>query len=251
MFVLWGRSVTSSPLWLYYVIRSPSIQETSWISNKCPTKPDSLSLRGFELKRGSCIMLRVAAVTGCHAPQEFNSSEAQTTETLQQAAFSLLQFIFLFLKFTLFELRWDSCAFSLHGNVNTFVIISFIYERFSVHTHKKMEHGVEGRQRKDHFHLDRRWSVEVSVVVFESVCFSAVLYLILIISCRHCRKNTQRDTKKCKMCQLICAHVIVQVFMGSWTFQLLFQEVQQRSGCRKGWGIACFYQYLPYAHILD
>lgn len=57
---------------------------------------------------------------------EFNSSEAQTTETLQQAAFSLLQFIFRFLKFTLFELSWDSCGFSLHGNVKTFVMISCI-----------------------------------------------------------------------------------------------------------------------------
>lgn len=99
---------------------------------------------------------------------------------------------------------------------------------------RKSNMGWRAGRQKTIFIYRRILSVEVSVAVFESVCFSAVLYLILIISCRHCRKSTQRDTKKCKMCQLMCARVIVQVFMGSWTFQLLFQAVQQRFGCRKG-----------------
>lgn len=45
--------------------------------------------RGTE--SGSCIMLRVAAVTGCHAPQESGPSETKITGRLKQSAWSLLE----------------------------------------------------------------------------------------------------------------------------------------------------------------
>lgn len=45
--------------------------------------------RGTE--SGSCIMLRVATVTACHAPQESGPSETKITERVKQSARSLLE----------------------------------------------------------------------------------------------------------------------------------------------------------------
>lgn len=75
--------------WLSFCLENSSKLTCTHVSRELLWMCVYVNERGTE--SGSCIMLRVAVVTGCHAPQEAGPSETKITGRLKQSAWSLLE----------------------------------------------------------------------------------------------------------------------------------------------------------------